>query len=56
MLLAIVQSPHSKEPDLLWKALEAEDTLDDRDEELDKSGMERLKLVMGQNPRIIVKG
>lgn len=55
MLLAIAQSPHSKDPQLLWKALEAEDRVTDEDAELDTTGFEKLKLITGQNPRIVVK-
>jgi len=54
MLLAIAQSPHSKDPNLLWKALESEEQLESN-EELDSAGFERLKLTTSQNPRIIVK-
>ena len=55
MLLAIVQSPHSKDPNLLWKALEADERTDIVAEELDTAGFERLKLDASKNPRIIVK-
>ena len=55
MLLAIAQSPHSKDPKLLWNALEAADRPTKANEELDVSGFERLKLATSQNPRIIVK-
>jgi hypothetical protein len=56
MLLAIVQSPHTKDPQLMWKALEADAELGYEDEELDTAGFERLKLITSQNPRIAVKG
>lgn len=55
MLLAIAQSPHSKDPNLLWKALEADDRFDYKSDTLDETGFERLKLSASKNPRIIVK-
>ena len=57
MQLAIVQNPHVKDPRQLWKSLELMQGKKTRQEttKFDALGMERLKDVMKQNPRIVVK-
>jgi hypothetical protein len=47
MLLAITQNPHTKQPEDLWKLLDVDKEY--LEEDLDKAGMERLKLMMGQS-------
>lgn len=57
--LAIVQNPHIKDPQDLWKLLDQQerelDGLPPRDETFDAAGFAILKMRMKQNPRIIVK-
>lgn len=55
MLLAIIQNPHTKDPQELWKLLNSEDTPYYEQESLDKVGFELLKLKMADNPRIKIK-
>lgn len=54
MHLAIVQNPHVKDPKQLWKALDLMQRKK-QEEVFDASGFERLKDVMKQNPRMMIK-
>jgi len=56
MQLAIVQNPHVKDPKQLWKSLDLMQNKKTKQEaKFDALGMERLKDVMKQNPRIMIK-
>ena len=57
--MAIAQNPHVKEPSVLWKELEKQESELEgktyRDAEFDVVGFEALKSRLRSNPRIIVK-
>lgn len=58
MQLAIVQNPHSKEPKELWQILQDAEPKKPElyvEPKFDADGFERLKAVMGQNPRFEIK-
>lgn len=54
ILLAISENPHREKPEALWNALNGE-TREDSSTELDKNGLEFLKLKMSDNPRMLIK-
>lgn len=58
MQLAIVQNPHTKEPKELWQILEGAEPIKEKlqtEPKFDAAGFERLKAVMGENPRFEIK-
>lgn len=52
----IVQNPHTKNPQELWKMLERQQKAEEPKEEVfDQSGFDRLRGALDKNPRFIVK-
>lgn len=53
--LMIVQNPHTKKPEDLWKLLQDDEEIPHNDNVLDEKGMEELKRIMSKGRAIQVK-
>jgi hypothetical protein len=51
--LALIQNPHTKKPEELWRILDSINK-SPLDEKMDKQGLERLKMAMGGSKNIKV--
>lgn len=58
MQLAIAQNPYAKDPTELWNILKESETKKPKrvvEAKFDAAGFERLKAIMGQNPKFQIK-
>lgn len=55
MQLAIAQNPYTKNPKQLWNILKDQNIEENKNEEFDDVGFERLKNALSENPKFIVK-